>query len=101
MAEKYSKPQITDEMKRQYKEHAAIKYHNATKEALEKEQEKLERGAGIFGWIREQFSSLVNMMKIAALSIFLGRQETAKRLSISSRQDELEKLKAEAWKENE
>lgn len=99
MAEKYSKPQITDEMKRQYKEHAAIKYHNATKEALEKEQEKLERGAGIFGWIREQFSSLVNMMKIAALSIFLGRQETAKRLSISSRQDELEKLKAEAWKD--
>lgn len=99
MAERYNKPQITDEMKRQYRENAEIKYRNRTKEALEKEQERLERGTGLFGWIRDRFGSLVNMIKIAALAIFIGRQETAKRLSICSRQDELEKLKAEAWKD--
>lgn len=54
---------------------------------------QLIRGKTLWEWFKERVGSFVNMVKIAALSVFLGRQETAYRIKFGNREAEFEKLK--------
>lgn len=100
MADKqYKAPEVTENMKVQYLIDAERQYRNMSSENMQKEYKKLIRGKTPWEWVKDKVGSFVNMVKIAALSLFLGRQETARRVNAGNREADFEKLKNEAKKE--
>lgn len=97
--EPYKAPEVTSEMKIKYYADAARKYRTMPEEKLQKEYNRLIRGRTPWEWFKERVGSFFNMVKIAALSVFLGRQETARRIQSGNREADFEKLKNEAQKE--
>lgn len=95
----YNAPEVTTEMKIQYYADAERRYRMMPEERLKKEYNQLIRGKTPWEWLRERMGSFINMVKIAALSVFLGRQETARRIQAGNRETEFEKLKEEAKKD--
>ena len=65
-----------------------IKSKNSSE--LKKELEKLNRRPGILSWFRDRVNSILNLMKIAVLSVAIGRVETAKRMDAGTRQKKKE-----------
>ena len=95
----YNAPEITAEMKARYYADAERQYRTMPEEKLQKEYNKMIRGKTPWEWLKERVGSFVNMVKIAALSVFLGRQETARRIQSGNREADFEELKNEAKKE--
>lgn len=95
----YKAPEVTKEMKIKYYADAERGYRSMPKEKLQKEYNQLVRGKTPWEWLKERMGSFVNMVKIAALSVFLGRQETVRRIQTGNRDAEFEKLKEEAKKD--
>lgn len=97
--EPYKVPEVTSEMKIKYYLDAERKYRTMPEDKLQKEYNRLIKGKTPWEWFKERVGSFINMVKIAALSVFLGRQETARRIQFGNRDAEFEKIKNEAKKE--
>lgn len=95
----YKSPEVTSEMRIKYHAEAERKYRAMPEEKLQKEYNHLIRGKTPWEWFKERVGSFVNMVKIAALSVFLGRQETSRRIQSGNRDAEFEQLKKEAQKD--
>lgn len=97
MANYNNQPEITADMKQRFLNNAEFEYRYRTPKELQKEFDKLTKRKGVFSWIREKLSTFGNMVKIAALSIILGRNQVAKRLD-SNHDVQMQKLTEEAQK---
>lgn len=95
----YKTPEVTSEMKIKYYTEAERRYRTMPEDKLQKEYNRLIRGETPWEWFKERVGSVFNMVKIAALSLFLGRQETARRIQFGNREAEFDELKKEAQKE--
>lgn len=95
----YNAPEVTPEMKIKYYTDAERQYRAMPVEKLKMEYDRMIKEKTPWEWLKERVGSFVNMVKIAALSVFLGRQETARRIQSGNREAEFEKLKNEAKKE--
>lgn len=69
-----------------------------SRDELEKELKRLEKRPGLFSWMRDRISSFVNFIKVAAMSIFLGRRETAKRMDAGTLEADQQAREAAAVK---
>lgn len=84
-----------DRQMMQWRKEAEQEAKGKSLDQLQKEYQKINRSPGILSWIRDRANSLLNMIKIAAMSVFLGRQETAKRVEAGSRDTQREQEKNE------
>lgn len=64
----------------QARKEAEIFAAGKNREEIERELKRLDKGPGLFGWIRDRINSFFNFVKIATMSVLLGRRETAKRM---------------------
>lgn len=95
----YKAPEVTSEMKMRYHVDAERRYRTMSEDKLQKEYKQLILKKTPWEWFKERVASFVNMVKIAALSIFIGRQETARRIQFGNREEEFEKLKNEVQRD--
>jgi len=93
--------QISDELKRAYRSSAEREFYGKTPEELLKTRQGIynEERPTFWKWIKARAGSFVNMVKIAALSIFLGRNATSNRLNTTDRKEEYEAFKEMMKKE--
>lgn len=97
--ESYKAPEVTSEMRMKYNADAERRYRAMSEEQLQKEYNQLVRGNNPWQWFKERIGAFVNIVKIAVLSVFLGRRETARRIQSGNREAAFEQLKKEAQKE--
>ena len=62
-----------------------------TKEQLNAELKRMNRGPGLLGWIRDRVNVVLNFAKVTAMAIVLGRRETSRRMDIGTAEAEREK----------
>ena len=87
------------EAKERYVKEARRLYRDMTAEQAVKELKKLERGTGIFGWLRNRWDGFWNMVKTAMYSVLLGRQAAERRILSGNREESLKLQGEEAKKE--
>ena len=64
----------------QARKEAELFVKGKSKEEIEKELKRMDKGPGFLGWVRDRINGFLNFVKIAALSVFLGRRETSRRM---------------------
>ena len=64
----------------QARKEAELFVKGKSKEDIEKELKRMEKGPGFLGWVRDRINGFLNFVKIAALSVLLGRRETSRRM---------------------
>ncbi len=87
------------EAKERYVKEARRLYRDMTAEQAVKELKKLERGKGVFGWLRNRWDGFWNMVKTAMYSVLLGRQAAERRILSGNREESLKLQGEEAKKE--
>lgn len=97
------KQYVTDADRATYRKEAEMEYRNIQSASeAEKALNKITNpniGARGLRWFLEKLGELVNLAKVVVLSVFLGRQETSKRISAGNMEVEKQKQKDEAKKE--
>lgn len=84
-AEKENREELAAE---QARKEAEIFVQGKSKEEIEKELKNMNKGPGFLGWIRDRINGFLNFVKIAALSVFLGRREASRRMDAGTREAE-------------
>lgn len=97
MAEREASGSImTEKLLNLYREEAGQETEGKSIEELENELKRSGQGKGFFKWLGEKIGALLNLAKVAVMSVFLGRRETAKRMEAGEREARQESLKKEA-----
>lgn len=104
-AQNYSNRQgafeYADSLKSKYMDEAARTFKDKDEVQMRRALKRYERGPGLFGWLRDRMASLVNMVKMAAFTVLLGRAETARRLEAGNkaqdRKDRMAEIKRETY----
>lgn len=94
---------VSDADREKMRKDAEYEYRNVTgKEDVEKALNKIEHpnsGIEALKWLLDQIGKLINFAKVITMSVFLGRQETNKRINVGNLEAEKEKQMNQAKKE--